>query len=131
MADEIETQISNAVKPIKAARVRGQRAAARLKTATVEAAADVEDELEEQVASLSAQLAGLAQQVERFAEERYGDARELLANVGDTGAALASRARRQTGVAARAVRDDPLPAVIAVGVLALLAVVIIGRVNDR
>jgi phage host-nuclease inhibitor protein Gam len=131
MADEIETQISNAVKPLKAVRARGQRAAARLRTAAVDAATDVEDELEEQVASLSDQLARLAQQVEQFAEERYGDARELVASVGDAGAALASRARRQTRVAARAVREDPLPTVVAVGVLALLAAIIIGRMNDR
>jgi hypothetical protein len=131
MADDIETQISNATKPIKAVRARGGRAAARLKTATVHAAADVGDELEDRVSSLSEQLAGLTQQVEHFASERYDEARELVANVGDAGAALADRAGRQTRAAAQAVRNDPMPTVLTLGVLALLAAIVIGRVNNR
>ena len=131
MADQIETSIGNAARSIKGARNSGRRAAADLRTATVDVAADVGEELEDRVASLGDQLQWLAEQVEQFTEERYGRARELVAQVGDAGAVLADRAGRQTRAAARAVRNDPLPIVVALGVLAVLAAIVIGRANNR
>jgi hypothetical protein len=53
-------------------------------------------------------------------EDRFNDARGLAQSAG-----------RQTIVAARAVRDDPLPVIVALGVVALLAALIIGRNNNR
>jgi hypothetical protein len=115
------------VKPIKA---RTRKAATHLRAVTSEPMVEVKRDVDEHVASLREQIAALAHQVEQFAEDRYGEAHELVSNIGDAGAVLSARAGRQTIAAARSIRNDPLPTIVALGVLSLLAAIVVGRVNS-
>jgi len=91
----------------------------------------VESELLERIASLREQLADLARQVEAFAQDQLTEARDLAAEVGNAGADVARRAGRRTASAARAVRDDPIPVVVALGVLALLTAFFVARRQEQ
>ena len=91
----------------------------------------VTDEARGLVHLLGEQVSALAQQVEQFAEERYGDARELAGNVAGAGAEVAARAGRQTAATVNAIRRDPLPALVALGILGLLLALVLGRSGQR
>jgi hypothetical protein len=119
---------ADVVRPIKA---RTKRAASHLRAVTTETAAETADGAHGLVQSLGEQVGALAQQVEQFAEDRYGDAREIAGNVADAGAVVAGRAGRQTVAAANAIRRDPLPALVALGVVGLLLALLFGRSAHR
>ena len=127
--------ISTAAEAVPPSKARTRRAASHLKAVTAEAAADVADETADEarglVHLLGEQVSALAQQVEQFAEERYGDARELAGNVAGAGAEVAARAGRQTAATANAIRRDPLPALVALGILGLLLALVLGRSGQR
>jgi hypothetical protein len=118
----------NAIKQVK---TRTRKAASHLRAVTTEPMVEAEDAAEDRVASLREQISELAQQVEAYAEDRLDDARDLVASVADAGTVLAARAGRQTLATARAVRNDPLPLIVGLGVVALLTAMVVGNVNRR
>jgi hypothetical protein len=79
----------------------------------------------DQFASLSQDVAQLARQVRRYAAPRVQDATHSAGDfAGDVMHQLEPLARdvaHRARVAGRAVRDDPVPAVIALGTFALIA----------
>ena len=92
---------------------------------------DVEVELEEHVAGLSDQLAELRVRVEHFAERSAAGARDLVSGASYAGAMATRQAGHQVVRAARAVRSDPLPAILGLGILTLVTAVIVTRWDDR
>ncbi len=118
----------NAIKQVK---TRTRKAASHLRAVTTEPMVEAEDAAEDRVASLREQISELAQQVDT-AEDRLDDARDLVASVADAGTVLAARAGRQTLATARAVRNDPLPLIVGLGVVALPpAAMVVGGINRR
>ena len=92
----------------------------------------------DQIASLSHEVARLASQTRRHAAPRIHDAAEsagqLAHNAGDFAgevmhqiAPLARDVAHRARVAGRVVRDDPVPAVVAIGVFALIATLLLRR----
>lgn len=134
MADG-DDDIRDAVKPVaKRVRTAAKRVGTQVRVARAQLADDIDDgvdDIEGRVESLSEEIAVLARQIERFAGHRLDDVRDLAAEVGSAGTVAVRRAGRQTAAAARAVREDPLPTVIALGVLALLATFVVSRANQR
>lgn len=129
--DEIENQVKPAVRTVKTA---AKRVGAQVKVARAKVADELDDqaeELEERIASLSEEISTLAHQIERFAGHRLDDVREMAADLREAGTVAVRRAGRQTVAAARAVREDPLPTVVALGVVALLATFVMARMNQR
>jgi hypothetical protein len=111
------------------AKGRGSAAAARQAEAIAEAVPEVEEEIEdelgEQLSSLRGQIADIAREIEGLAAEAVLEARDLARGASYMGAMAARRAGRTAVSAARGVREDPLPMVIGLGVLALLTAMIL------
>ena len=125
----------DATKPTaKKVRTAAKRVGTQVKVARAKLVDDLEDgagEIEDRVESLGQEIATLAHQLERFAGHRLDDVRDMASEFGSAGEVAGRRAGRQTAAAARAVRQDPLPTVVALGVLALLAAFLISRANQR
>jgi hypothetical protein len=102
------------------AKPKSAAASSRQKTVASKATVASEDDLHDRVAALRDQAAVLAQSMEQLVEGRFTDARSL-----------ARSASRQAVVAARAVRDDPFAAIVALGIVALVAALVVGRERDR
>ena len=115
----------------KQVKSKTRKAATHLRAVTSEPIAETKEIAEDRLTALREQIAALAGQVEDYAEERLEDARDLIANVADAGTVLAARAGRQTLSTARAVRDDPLPLVVGLGVVAILTAMVVGNANRR
>ena len=116
---------------VKRAAQRASKAAAQAESAVSDMADTATDQLQEQVASLGDQLSRLAAEVEAFATTSIAEARDLAAGAGYAGAMAARGASRQVGAAARAVRSDPVPAIVALGVMALVVAMFVGRGSQR
>jgi len=127
--------IGDAMKPAaKKGRTAAKRVGTQVKVARAKLVDDLEDgagEIEDRVESLGQEIATLAHQLERFAGHRLDDVRDMASEFGSAGEVAVRRAGQQTAAAARAVRQDPLPTVVALGVLALLAAFLISRANQR
>jgi predicted nucleic acid-binding Zn-ribbon protein len=121
-------KLDDATKQVKP---KARKAATHLRAVTTEPIVETKEIAEDRLAALREQIADLAEQVEEYAEDRLEDARDLIANVADAGTALAARAGRQTLSTARAVRDDPLPLIVGLGVVAILTAMVVGNANRR
>ena len=134
MADA-EDEIEKAVTPVvRTAKTAAKRVGTQVKVARAKVADDLDDkteELEERITSLGDEISVLAHQIERFAGHRLDDVREMASDLGEAGTVAVRRAGRQTVAAARAVRDDPLPTVVALGIVALLATFVMTRMDRR
>jgi hypothetical protein len=131
MADIATAEIPKADEAVRQIKTRTRRAVTHLRAVTAEPIAEAKDATEDGIISLREQIGDLAKQVEQFAEDRFEDAQEVVANVADGGVILAARAGRQTLATARAIRDDPLPLIVGLGVVALTAAFIVGNSNRR
>lgn len=91
---------------------------------------------------LSHQVSDLAQEVAAIAASLGRQARPALADAGHSAvefaehlaqqmAPMAKQFRRRAKAAGRMMRDDPVPAVVAVGTLALLAMLLMSRPHSR
>ena len=118
-------------KRVAKARTAVRAAGARASEISEDVRDDLTNDMEDRVASLGTQIAELTHQVEQFAEDRWDDARELAAGVEHASTVAARRVGRSTVAAARAVRDDPLPMIVGLGVLALLAAFVLGQSGPR
>ena len=116
---------SDVVRPL---RTHARQATSHLKAVAAESGARDAEGL---IDSLREQIGALAAGLEQFAEQRYEQARATAGSVADAGAIVAARAGRQTLATANAIRRDPLPALVAVGVLSLLIALFMGVAKRR
>jgi hypothetical protein len=123
--------IANAADVVRPLKARSRKAASHLKAVTAETAAEARDDAEGLIDSLREQIGALAAGIEHFAEERYDQARATAGSVADAGAVVAARAGRQTVATANAIRRDPLPTLVAVGVVSLLLALLLGVAKRR
>ena len=134
MADG-DDDTKDAVKPVATkVRTAAKRVGTQVRVARARLADDLDDgvdDIEGRVESLAEEISTLAHQIERFAGHRLDDMRDMASEVGSAGTVAVRRAGRQTVAAARAVGEDPLPTIIALGVLALLATFVVSRANQR
>jgi hypothetical protein len=117
---------TDVVRPLRA---HSHNATSRLKAVAAETAGG--RDAEGLIDSLREQIGALAAGLEHFAEERYEQARATAGSVADAGSIVAARAGRQTLATAQAIRRDPLPALVAVGVLSLLIALFMGTMKRR
>jgi len=123
--------IANAADTVRPLKTRARKAASHLKAVTTETAAEANEDAQGLIDSLRHEIGALAAEVEHYAEERYDQARAAAGAVADAGAIVAARAGRQTVAAANAIRRDPLPALVAVGILSLLLALVLGATQRR
>jgi hypothetical protein len=123
--------IAHAAEVVRPLRTRSRKAASHLKAVATETADSARGDAEGLIDSLRDQIGALATGIEHFAEERYDQARATAGNVADAGAVVAARAGRQTVATANALRRDPLPALVAVGVVSLLLALFMGTMKRR
>jgi len=121
-------EATDVVRPLK---TRSRKAASHLKAVAAETADAARGDAEGVIESLREQIGALAAGIEHFAEERYDQARSTAGSVADAGAIVAARAGRQTVATANAIRRDPLPALVAVGVVSLLLALFMGFMKRR
>jgi hypothetical protein len=114
----------------QAARELSQRAS-ELGGEAKDAVEDSQVELAGRLDELRDQVAALAQRFEDFAAERLDDVREIAAETADRGGRAVQAAGRRAQSVGAAVREDPLPVVVGLGIIALLTALLIGRSNSR
>jgi hypothetical protein len=130
MRSSQETEMADiATDVLRPLRTHARQATSHLKAVAAETAG--ERDAEGLIESLRQQLGALAAGIEQFAEERYEQARATAGSVADAGSIVAARAGRQTLATAHAIRRDPLPALVAVGVLSLLLALFMGTTKRR
>jgi ElaB/YqjD/DUF883 family membrane-anchored ribosome-binding protein len=92
---------------------------------------DVADTLLASLTSLRKEIATLAESVNDYGGNRLSDlqhgATALAREVQQQLPAVAKQASRQAGIAARAVRNDPLPTIVMLGTIALVSALVFRR----
>ncbi|GLQ09732.1 hypothetical protein GCM10007913_16640 [Devosia yakushimensis] len=92
---------------------------------------DISDNLIHQVAALRKEIATIADAVGDYGGHRLHDVQHnavALANeVRHQGAVVARQVGRQAGVATRAVQQNPVPVIIALGTIALISALVFRR----
>lgn len=92
---------------------------------------EAQDHLAHQLSGLSREVATIARAVQRFSAEAGHDAGHVAGNLVDEawhqGERLAHGVRRQARHAGKAVREDPVPAIVAVAGLLLVLSLVLGR----
>lgn len=93
-----------------------------------EMAAETEDDLEDRFAELREQVKVMRDQFEAYAGRRMHDIRDTAAETLHQGGRAVRAAGRQATAVGVAVRHDPLPTIVGLGVIAALtALVVAGR----
>lgn len=82
------------------------------------------DELSRQLSSLRQDVAGVSRAVGRYGAHAAGDIGEQLWHQGEV---VAQQLGRQAIKAGKAVRQDPMPAIVAIAGFALLMHLVLGR----
>jgi len=123
--------IAHAAEGVRPLKSRSRKAASQLKAVARETADTARGDAEGLIDSLRDQIGALAAGIEHFAEERYDQARATAGSVADAGSIVAARAGRQTLATANAIRRDPLPVLVAVGVISLLLALFMGTMRRR
>jgi hypothetical protein len=131
MADATTAETTKSDAAVTRAKSKSRKAATHLRAVITEPVVETKDVAEDGLTALREQISDLARQLEEYAEERLEDARDLIANVADAGTVLAERAGRQTVSTARAIRNDPLPMIVGLGVVAILTAMVVGNANRR
>lgn len=89
------------------------------------------DTLQEQIALLRREIAAIADTVNDYGSHRLRDARRSAVALGREmrhhGEIVAHEASRQAGAAGRAVRENPIPVIVALGTIALLSSLVFRR----
>jgi len=99
---------------------------------TIEDAGDsVSDALLDQIASLRKELASISDAVSDYGGHRLNDVQHnavaLAKEVRHQGAVVARQVNRQATVAGKAIQDNPIPVIVALGTIALLSALIFTR----
>lgn len=106
-------------------------AAKRTIRAVEEAGDSVSDALLEQIASLRKELASISDAVNDYSGHALGgvqhNAVALAREVRHQGAAVARQVNRQASVAGKAIQENPLPVIVALGTIALISALIFSR----
>lgn len=93
--------------------------------------ADILDNLSKQIAVLGKELASLKTAVNRYGEDSLGDVQQsalaLAKEVRQGGKLMARKVSHQAGIAGKAVQDNPVPVIVALGTLALLSTLLLSR----
>lgn len=92
---------------------------------------EVSENISRQIASLRKEIAALAESVGDYGGHTFDDVQHnalaLAKEVRHQGAVVARQVSRQANVATKAVQENPLPVVVALGAIALLSAVIFMR----
>lgn len=92
---------------------------------------EVAEQLADRVSSLRADIAAIAEAVNEFGSHRFHDmqrgATALAREAGHQLPVVARQVGRQATIAGRAVGRDPLPTIVVVGTIALLASLVFRR----
>lgn len=118
-----DKDVANIKRTVKAAASETARRAGEL----VDDVSDAEAGLEHRLNELREELGSLALRLEDYAADRIGDARDIVVEAGHQGARAARNVGRQANAVGQAVREDPLPTVVALGVIALLTAMFLSR----
>lgn len=106
-------------------------AAKRIVKTTENAGESVSEALFDQVAALRREVASIADAVGDYRDHTLGgvqhNALALAREVGHQGAVVARQVSRQASVAGRAVHDNPVPVIVALGAIALLSALVFTR----
>lgn len=96
-----------------------------------DAGEDVAENLGAQLAALRREIATISSAVEEYGGPAVHDMRhnavELVDQVRHQGAAAARQIGKQANVAGHAVRENPIPVIVALGAIALISAVIFTR----
>jgi hypothetical protein len=106
--------------------------AAKRTLKTIEhAGEDVSDALFEQIEGLRKEIADISSAVSKYSGHALDDvqhgAAALAKDVRHQGAVVARQVSRQASAAGKAVQDNPVPVIVALGVVALLSALIFSR----
>ena len=89
------------------------------------------DSISKQISALRKEIASLADSVSDYGGHTFDDVQHnavaLAKEVRHQGAAVARQVSRQANVATKAVQENPLPVIVALGAIALLSAVIFMR----
>ncbi|KQX42821.1 hypothetical protein ASD04_02340 [Devosia sp. Root436] len=106
--------------------------AAKRTLKTVEDAGEsVSDALFDQIAALRKEIAAVADAVGDYGGHHLGDVQHnalaLAKEVRHQGAVMARQVNRQASVAGKAIQDNPVPVLVALGTIALLSALLFTR----
>ena len=122
--DEVKSAVKGAAKSASAeVSARVSKAAERVSDISDE----VEDDLESRFAELREQVLVIRDQLEEFAADRMDDVKEVAAETLHQGGRAVRAAGRQANAVGTAVRNDPLPVIVGLGVIALLTALLVER----
>jgi len=89
---------------------------------------DIIDNLTSQIASLRDELSSISESVGKYSNNHFKDAQHNAVAVVDQvrhqGAVAARQIGRQANVAGRAVQENPIPVIVALGTIALISALI-------
>ena len=89
---------------------------------------DVENDLADQIAALREEIASISSSVSKYSNNRLHDMQDNAVAVVDQvrhqGAVAARQIGRQANVAGRAVQENPIPVIVALGTIALISALI-------
>ena len=97
-------------------------------------AEDIGENLSAQIAALRDEIASISDSVSKYGNHRLGDMQHnaiaVVDQVRHQGAATARQLGRQANVASRAVQENPIPVIVALGTIALISALIF-TASDR
>lgn len=89
---------------------------------------DIQNDLADQIASLREEIASISESVSKYSNRRLHDmgdnAVAVVDQVRHQGAVAARQIGRQANVAGRAVQENPIPVIVALGTIALISALI-------
>ncbi|WP_375452129.1 hypothetical protein [uncultured Devosia sp.] len=89
---------------------------------------DLGDSISAQIAALREELAAISDSVSKYSNNRFNDVQHNAVAVVDQvrhqGAVAARQISRQANVAGRAVQENPIPVIVALGTIALISALI-------
>ncbi len=87
--------------------------------------------LNEQIAALREELASISHAVSNYSGHTFSDVQHNVAALAKEarhhGAAVARQVNRQAGVAGQAIKENPVPVIVALGTIALLSALVFTR----
>jgi phage host-nuclease inhibitor protein Gam len=95
---------------------------------------DIGENLAAQIASLREEIASISDSVSKYGNSHFKDAQynavAVVDQVRHQGAVAARQISRQANVAGKAVQENPIPVIVALGTIALISALIF-TANDR
>lgn len=106
-------------------------AAKRTRKIVEHAGEGLSDSLVEQIAALRKEIAHISSAVSDYSGHTFDDVQHnavaLAKEVRHQGAVVARQVSRQAGVAGKAVQENPIPVIVALGTIALISALIFTR----